>query len=64
MGTVAAVTIGDIERDLDRQGELALLQAKGQLRSQVNAKNDKGLAMLNDAARPSQANHSSIIKGN
>lgn len=52
MNAVAAVTFGDIERDLDRQGETALLQAKAQLRSQMNAKNDKGLAILSDAARP------------
>lgn len=61
MGTVASVTMGDIEKDLDRQGEISLIQAKAQLRSQVNAKNDKGLAMLSGAANPS---HSPLVNGN
>lgn len=66
MGCVSGVVMGDIEKDLDRQGEVGILQHKSQLRSQVNANNDKGLAMLTDAARPPQANpnHPAIIKGN
>lgn len=69
MLTVAAVTMGDIEKDLDRQGEVGLLQAKSQLRAQVNSNQDKALAMLNEAARPKQSNipsgiRSTIINGN
>lgn len=62
MFTVAAVTMGDIEKDLDRQGEVGLLQAKSQLRAQVNANQDKGLAMLNDAARPAQGSIPSGVR--
>lgn len=63
---VAAVTMGDIEKDLDRQGEASLLQTKAQLRSQVSANNDKGLAMLRNAANPQPAptKRQSIINGN
>ena len=52
MNTVAAVSMGDIEKDLDRQGEIGILQHKSQMRAQVSANNDKGLAMLSNAAKP------------
>lgn len=66
MGCVSGVVMGDIEKDLDRQGEVGILQHKSQLRAQVNANNDKGLAMLSDAARPVPVNQPrpAILKGN
>jgi len=62
MGTVAAVSMGDIEKDLDRQGELGILQSKAQMRAQVSANNDKGLSMLANAVRPQP--QPSLIKSN
>lgn len=64
MSTVAAVSFGDIEKDFDRQGAVQILQHKAQLRSQVNAQNDKGLALLSDAARGPAAAPPSLIKSN
>lgn len=58
MSTVSAVSMGDIEKDLDRQGEVGLLQTKAQLRAQTLANNDAGLRMLSGASK------SPIIKGN
>ncbi len=65
--TVAAVSFGDIEVDFNRQGDQALIQAKAQLRSQVNANNDKGLSILKQASHsmPGDIDRSpSIIKSN
>lgn len=58
MSTVACISIGDLEKDLERQGEVSLLQAKAQMRAQNLASSDAGLNILRTGGKPS------IIKGN
>lgn len=58
METVSAVNFANIEVDMNRQGEVSIIQNKAQLRAQNLANNDASLHMLSSANRPS------IISGN
>lgn len=58
MNTVAAVSMGDVEKELERQGEVGILQAKAQMRAQSLANSDAGLRMLSENNKPS-----TILKG-
>ena len=46
MDSVAAITINEVEKDMYKQGQLQILQAKADLKTQSEAKNDIGLQML------------------
>ena len=50
MGDVAAVSISDYEKDMDKHGELQIIQHKSTLKMQNKAKNDVGLRLLDSAA--------------
>lgn len=54
MSTVSAISFGDIEKDLDRQGELSILQTKSQMRTQIAGKNDAHIRMLGTQLNGSQ----------
>lgn len=46
MSEVSAVTMSDFSKEMDRNGEMGLIQHKSQLKAQNNAKNDVGLQIL------------------
>ena len=46
MDSVAAITTNEVEKDMYKQGQLQILQAKADLKTQSEAKNDIGLQML------------------
>lgn len=50
MDCVAAVSVSDFSKDMDKNGEMSIIQHKSQLKAQNLAKNDVGLALLNRAA--------------
>lgn len=47
LSDISAVTFGDFTKDLNRNGEMAILQAKANIRTQQLASNDAGLKLLN-----------------
>lgn len=46
MSTVSAVTFNETEKDMEKNGQLQILQAKNDLKTQSLAKSDIGLQML------------------
>lgn len=50
MSTVAAVSFSEYVKEMIKNGQIQILQAKSDLQTQTLAKNDIGLRMLGDAA--------------
>lgn len=50
LSDVSAITLTEYAKDMKKNGELQLLQAKADLQTQSSAKSDIGLRMLGDAA--------------
>lgn len=50
MEDVAALTFSEYEKDMDKNGDLQIIQHKSQLKTQNKAKNDVGLRLLDGAA--------------
>lgn len=46
MAEMGAVTFSEYEKDMDKNGDLQIIQHKSQLKTQSKAKNDIGLQML------------------
>lgn len=46
MSDIAAITFSEYEKDMDKNGDLQIIQHKCQLKTQSKAKNDIGLQML------------------
>lgn len=54
MSSISAVTFGDYEKDMNKNGEMQIIQAKSQLRTQSLAKSDVGLQMASSLINPRQ----------
>lgn len=49
--SLSAASFTDVERDLDRNGQIQLLQHRAQLKTQNLASNDSQIKLLNTASR-------------
>lgn len=46
MSDISSITFSEYAKDMEKNGDLQILQHKGQLKTQSKAKNDVGLQML------------------
>lgn len=51
---IASVTFSDFNKDMEKNGDLSLAQAKAQVKAQNAARNDPGFAILNSSANLSR----------
>lgn len=51
MGDIAAITFSEYEKDMDKNGDMQIIQHKCRLKTENKAKNDVGLRLL-DSATP------------
>lgn len=50
MSDIVAVTFSEYEKDMEKNGDLSIIQHKSQLKTQNKAKNDVGLRLLDSAS--------------